>query len=75
MCPNVPSRTAAEELKALPSEQEIDAAKTERGGWKKAQLAEWGIPWPPPPGWKRKLIADYKAGRLRPSDYGKNDGR
>ena len=36
----------------------IEAAKTPAGGWTKAQLAEWGVPWPPPKGWKAKLIRD-----------------
>lgn len=40
-----------------PAPQEIDAAKTPAGGWTKAQLAEWGVPWPPPKGWRVKLIA------------------
>lgn len=26
-------------------------------GYTKAKLAAWGVPWPPPRGWKRKLIA------------------
>jgi hypothetical protein len=30
-------------------------------GYTRAKLAEWGIPWPPPKGWRKKLIA---AGRL-----------
>jgi hypothetical protein len=37
------------------SEAEIEAAKTAKGGWTKAQLAEWGVPWPPPKGWKKAL--------------------
>jgi hypothetical protein len=24
----------------------IEQAKTERGGWTRKQLAEWGVPWP-----------------------------
>jgi hypothetical protein len=42
----------------LPSEREIEAAKTPRGGWTRAQLAEWGVPWPPPKGWKAALLAE-----------------
>jgi hypothetical protein len=38
-------------------EDVIDAARSPRGGWTKAQLAEWGVPWPPPKGWRRALIA------------------
>jgi hypothetical protein len=43
---------------SIPSPDEITAAMTPGGGWTKAQLAEWGIPWTkggPPRGWKRKL--------------------
>jgi len=38
------------------TEEEIDAARTPSGGWTKQQLAEWGVPWPPPKGWKKKLV-------------------
>ena len=38
------------------TEEEIEAAKTPAGGWTKAQLAAWGVPWPPPKGWKQALI-------------------
>lgn len=37
------------------SKSEIMAARTERGGWTRAQLAEWGVPWPPPRGWQKSL--------------------
>jgi hypothetical protein len=43
---------------SIPSPDEIKAAMTAAGGWTKAQLAEWGVPWTkdgPPRGWKRKL--------------------
>ena len=38
---------------------EIEAARTPSGGWTKAQLAAWGVPWPPPKGWKARLLADW----------------
>jgi len=38
------------------TEEQIQAAKTENGGWTKAQLLEWGVPWPPEKGWQQKLI-------------------
>ena len=38
------------------SEEEINAARTPRGGWTKEQLAQWGVPWPPPKGWKESLV-------------------
>lgn len=39
------------------TESDIEAAKTEKGGWTRKQLAEWGVSWPPKRGWKRKLVA------------------
>ncbi len=44
------------------TEQEIEAAKTPNGGWTKAQLAKWGVAWPPPKGWKENLIRKGKSG-------------
>jgi len=39
----------------IPSLDEIEKARTSNGGWTKKQLAEWGVPWPPPKGWKATL--------------------
>ena len=36
----------------------IEAGKSERGGWTKAQLAILGVAWPPESGWKRKAIGE-----------------
>jgi hypothetical protein len=41
--------------KEIPTPAEIELAKTPAGGWTKKQLAQWGVPWPPPKGWKKKL--------------------
>ncbi len=41
----------------MPTLQEIEAKKTANGGWTRARLAEWGVPWPPPKGWKKTLTA------------------
>jgi hypothetical protein len=41
----------------VPTAAEIEAAKTPRGGWTRATLAEWGVDWPPRRGWKKRLIA------------------
>lgn len=38
------------------TEEEINAAMTPKGGFTRAQLASWGVPWPPPKGWKESLI-------------------
>jgi hypothetical protein len=46
---------------------EIEAAKTPSGGWTKADLAKWGVPWPPPKGWKKFL--ENKRQSPRPRRY------
>lgn len=33
----------------------IEGAKTPNGGWTRDQLAQWGVGWPPPHGWRRAL--------------------
>ncbi len=40
--------------------EEIESCKTERGGYAftKERLAAWGVPWPPPPGWRQALQRD-----------------
>lgn len=38
-----------------PTAAEIEAAKTPRGAWTRATLAGWGVPWPPPKGWRKRL--------------------
>lgn len=49
--PAVPPAVKAEGMSAA-----IDAARSPSGGWSKAQLAAWGVTWPPPKGWRRRLI-------------------
>lgn len=39
---------------------EIEARRSERGGWTKATLAEWGISWPPPKGWMDMLLGGFE---------------
>ena len=39
------------------TEDEILAARTASGGWTRETLERWGVPWPPPKGWKAALIA------------------
>lgn len=38
------------------SEEEILAKRTPQGGWTRDVLAAWGVPWPPPRGWKLTLL-------------------
>ncbi|WP_457513289.1 hypothetical protein [Streptomyces sp. TE33382] len=44
----------------VPSPDEVTAAQTPNGGWTKKQLAEWGIPWPAPQGWRKHLEAKWE---------------
>ena len=47
-------------LAALPrvSREEIEACRTPAGGYSftRERLAAWGVPWPPPAGWRRALL-------------------
>ncbi|MFD7678452.1 hypothetical protein [Streptomyces sp. NPDC060187] len=47
----------------LPSPDEVEAARTPAGGWKRDQLAAWGVPWPPPKGWKEQLADRWRTAR------------
>lgn len=38
------------------TEEQIEAGKSPKGGWTKKQLASWGVQWPPPKGWREKLL-------------------
>jgi hypothetical protein len=35
---------------------DIEAGKSAKGGFTRAILAEWGVPWPPPKGWRKRLL-------------------
>lgn len=37
--------------------QDIEAGMSPNGGFTRAQLAKWGVPWPPPKGWRKRLEA------------------
>lgn len=47
-------------MKVLRSE--IEAHRTERGGFTRETLRLWGVPWPPPKGWKKALEAGKPLG-------------
>ncbi|MCH4850584.1 hypothetical protein LF907_08270 [Bifidobacterium pseudolongum] len=44
----------------VPSPDEVEAARTPAGGWTKKQLAQWGVPWPPPKGWRERLCREWQ---------------
>lgn len=38
------------------TEEEIEAGRSPAGGFTKKTLAKWGVPWPPPKGWREALM-------------------
>jgi hypothetical protein len=38
------------------TEEEIEAGRSPKGGWTAATLRQWGVPWPPPKGWRKALM-------------------
>ncbi|WP_165365974.1 hypothetical protein [Bifidobacterium pseudolongum] len=44
----------------VPSPDEVEAARTPAGGWMKKQLAQWGVPWPSPKGWRERLCREWR---------------
>ena len=54
--PVVSLEEAAEAERVKVTAEEIEAARSPSGGFTKAQLAKWGVPWPPPRGWKERLV-------------------
>ncbi|HEY3691113.1 MAG TPA: hypothetical protein VGL46_12540 [Pseudonocardiaceae bacterium] len=52
----------------LPSPDEIEAARTPAGGFTRAQLAAWGVAWPPPKGWKKELNDRWRATQTEQRD-------
>ena len=61
----MPAESAAEQARGMPEERKVPSpdevlqARTPAGGWTRQQLAEWGVPWPPPKGWRRDLEERY----------------
>ncbi len=47
-------RNVMSEKKVTVTSALIEQGKTRRGGWKMAQLAIIGVPWPPLPGWRQR---------------------
>lgn len=43
------------------TENEIMNARTPAGGWTRETLAQWGVPWPPPKGWRTALVDQSKS--------------
>lgn len=59
----------AEAAEHLPTPEEVEAARTWAGGWSRATLSRWGVPWPPPKGWRRALEAQRTGRAPRPPGW------
>ena len=46
----------SEDQRRIYTEEEIEAGRTAKGGFSREQLEKWGVPWPPPKGWKKRLM-------------------
>jgi hypothetical protein len=53
----------------MPTRKEIHAARSGRGGWTRAQLGVWGVPWPPPKGWIDTLVKVSSGQIERPREW------
>jgi hypothetical protein len=38
------------------TEEEVLSKQTANGGWRKKDVAVWGVPWPLPPSWKATIL-------------------
>lgn len=56
-----PIDSPLDKITAAVSPEEIEKKSTGIHGFSRKLLAEWGVPWPPPKGWKDKLISNYRA--------------
>lgn len=43
------------------TEAQIEAGRSTNGGWTRAQLAQWGVAWPPRKGWRQELMRGREA--------------
>lgn len=54
-------RQKLSEVTMAVSRKEIMSTTTPKGSWNAEILAKWGVKWPAPSGWKRKLIENWDA--------------
>lgn len=57
------------------TKDEIEAGRSLKGGYTKKQLAKWGVPWPAPKGWKKKLLAGHPIQERRKGGKWKRRGQ
>ena len=53
----------ARPLNGWPSPNEVAAGADLLGGWSKATLLSWGVPYPPPKGWRNVLHSLWMSDR------------
>ena len=52
----IPDAASAKRKVQAAINAQIEASRTPKGGWTRDQLAAWGVPWPPPKGWRKALV-------------------
>ena len=57
------------------SKDQMDALRSEKGGFTRAALASAGVPWPPPRNWKLGMQMLYEERRRAQSASGRDGGR
>ncbi|MEK6281885.1 MAG: hypothetical protein AABN95_16145 [Acidobacteriota bacterium] len=46
------------------TDADIEKGKSARGGFTRKQLARWGVPWPPPKGWRKRLTGKAQHSKI-----------
>ena len=59
-----------DEISTAVSDKEIQASQTPHGGWDRETLAKWGVGWPPPKGWRQRLIENFDQQGNQPETKG-----
>jgi hypothetical protein len=49
-------RTSLTELSEIERNEAIDRSHSPSGGLTRITLAGWGVPWPPPRGWRENIV-------------------
>ena len=59
-CWDLAARGDISEITQSVTPEQIEASRSDRGGWTRETLAQWGVPWPPPKGWRRALTRNAR---------------
>ena len=51
------------------SNAEIERSRSPKGGWSRKTLEAWGVPWPPPKGWRKTITKRQVAPLAAPVEW------